>query len=220
MLFRLFVSGIPYWLRVEDGISMACSIETRVPYLDHELIDHSFKYSSEKIFFNGVNKSQLRRVASCLLPSHIKDLRTKQQRPGNSARIIFDVLFDEAVDSFSECNIFISPDLSAHLKETKTYVETQGFGLGLFWQYGGIKFMKVLLKLNNLNFKNAFYLISSIIAFIMLDGQDYFACIGKRTIDLYYRKTTIQRRNKECICSLPPLLHFRWLMGMKLTRTG
>ena len=38
---------MPQWLRLEDGISMANSIESRVPYLDHKLVEESLSFEVE-----------------------------------------------------------------------------------------------------------------------------------------------------------------------------
>ncbi len=100
--YRLFKTPLPYWLRVEDEISMKSSVETRVPFLDHRLIEQAFKFSDEEFFRGNTNKAILRKISQEYLPSHIKNNKTKYQRPGSTYRLVFDVLSDYVHQTISE----------------------------------------------------------------------------------------------------------------------
>ena len=58
LIFRLVKTPMPQWLRLEDGISMANSIESRVPYLDHKLVEESLSFEVE--FFNLFIQKQIK----------------------------------------------------------------------------------------------------------------------------------------------------------------
>ena len=59
---RLVKTHVPYWMRVEDEISMHNSIETRVPYLDHKIVEAMFKNNDLFFFNNNLNKWTLREI--------------------------------------------------------------------------------------------------------------------------------------------------------------
>jgi Asparagine synthase (glutamine-hydrolyzing) len=128
MIYRLLVSGIPYWLRVEDGISMSCSLETRVPYLDHLLVERALSEPIDKIFANGMNKSTLRIASSRLLPYHVKSQKQKLQRPGNSQRLVFKVLYTDALKVISECDELFSKYAVEQFKRDRALGKN-----GAFW---------------------------------------------------------------------------------------
>ncbi len=107
--YRLFEEGIPYWLRVEDAISMMNSLETRVPFLDHRLIEEAFNVNESHFFENGFNKSLLRKICT-FLPKHIVKPKIKLQRPGSTKRIIFDVLGNVAEECFRKDRLIISKE--------------------------------------------------------------------------------------------------------------
>ena len=106
---------------------MACSLETRVPYLDHELVNYAFAFSAGEIFEKGLNKSHLRRAAEKIQPDYVKTMKTKQQRPGNSKRIIFNVLYEDAITSISSCDQFFSPNAANEFKIDREKGENSNF---------------------------------------------------------------------------------------------
>lgn len=112
LAYRLFKTPMPYWLRVEDGTSMGVSIETRVPFLDHVLIEAAFAWPEEEFLAGFKNKSLLRRAGASILPDHVANQAKKYQRPGSSQRLVFQSLPQEILATFE------SPDPSGIL-ETK-----------------------------------------------------------------------------------------------------
>jgi len=95
LAYRLFKTPMPYWLRVEDGTSMGVSIETRVPFLDHVLIEAAFAWPEEEFLAGFKNKSLLRRAAAGSIPDHVANQAKKYQRPGSSQRLVFESLPQE-----------------------------------------------------------------------------------------------------------------------------
>lgn len=68
-LQHLFVtSSIPKILRTLDRESMAASVESRVPFLDHRLVEHSLSLPSRLCIDQGVTKRILRDVMTSYLP--------------------------------------------------------------------------------------------------------------------------------------------------------
>lgn len=62
---------LPSWLRMEDRMSMACSIESRVPFLDYRLIELSFNLPDDLKARNGFTKAVLREAMRSRLPASI-----------------------------------------------------------------------------------------------------------------------------------------------------
>ena len=50
---RILKTHIPYWLRVDDEISMLNSIENRVPYLDHRILEFCMSVKSQYFYKKG-----------------------------------------------------------------------------------------------------------------------------------------------------------------------
>lgn len=68
---------LPALLHVEDRMSMACSLESRVPFLDHRLTQLAFATPPEMKMKGGETKSLIRRIARRRLPLQIADRRDK-----------------------------------------------------------------------------------------------------------------------------------------------
>ncbi len=75
---RILKTHIPYWLYIDDFLSMKHSIENRVPYLDSKLIDHVFQWKEDYFFKNGKNKYLLRKHQKFKTVS-----KQKFHKPGN-----------------------------------------------------------------------------------------------------------------------------------------
>lgn len=68
----LEVSPIPPWLRYEDRNSMAFSVETRQPFLDHRLVEFLMSIPANLKIRSGVNKFILRRALQGELPDEVR----------------------------------------------------------------------------------------------------------------------------------------------------
>jgi asparagine synthase (glutamine-hydrolysing) len=71
-------SSLPTLLHYEDRNSMASSIESRVPFLDHRLVDLAFSTSNELKINKGITKWILRESMKDVLPSKIKNRTDKK----------------------------------------------------------------------------------------------------------------------------------------------
>jgi asparagine synthase (glutamine-hydrolysing) len=60
-----------------DHASMACGVEVRVPFLDHELVETAFRIDAAVIFEGGERKALLKRAARAWLPPRILTARKK-----------------------------------------------------------------------------------------------------------------------------------------------
>jgi asparagine synthase (glutamine-hydrolysing) len=67
----LFTTSLPNLLHYEDRNSMAFSIESRVPFLDHRLVEQVFTYSNEDKIDGAITKKVLRDALKDYLPQAI-----------------------------------------------------------------------------------------------------------------------------------------------------
>jgi asparagine synthase (glutamine-hydrolysing) len=67
----VFTTSLPTLLHFEDRNSMAFSIESRVPFLDHRLVEFAFALNDEDKISNGETKSILRQSLKGILPDAI-----------------------------------------------------------------------------------------------------------------------------------------------------
>lgn len=73
-----FTTSLPSLLHFEDRNSMAFSIESRVPFLDHRLVEFVFSLSDSDKFKSGETKSILRKSLTGILPETIRNRRDKK----------------------------------------------------------------------------------------------------------------------------------------------
>jgi asparagine synthase (glutamine-hydrolysing) len=59
------------YLRIEDRLSMACSVEARLPFTDYRLVEHALRLPDELRFSGGINKLALRQVARRRVPASV-----------------------------------------------------------------------------------------------------------------------------------------------------
>ena len=85
LIDHIFKRDLPYVLRMEDRNSMGNSIEARVPFLDHKLVEYIFSIDSKKFMQSGLNKFILRSSLSKNLPNSIINRKTKSARPGSDS---------------------------------------------------------------------------------------------------------------------------------------
>jgi asparagine synthetase B (glutamine-hydrolysing) len=65
MDFKTFLTTL---LMKQDKMSMAASIESRVPFLDHELVEYGFRLPVDRKVSGGVHKKILKQIAAQYLP--------------------------------------------------------------------------------------------------------------------------------------------------------
>ncbi len=78
----LFTTTLPRMLHYQDRISMAFSIESRVPFLDHRLIEFVHSLKDEDLLFLGQTKYILRASLEAFLPKAIAERTDKQTFSG------------------------------------------------------------------------------------------------------------------------------------------
>ena len=72
-LYEIFsVSGLPALLRYEDRNSMACSIEARLPFLDHRLVSFIFSLPADQKIRKGMTKHVMRDALKGIIPERIR----------------------------------------------------------------------------------------------------------------------------------------------------
>lgn len=72
-LSQLSSTNMPSLLRYEDRNSMAHSIESRVPFLDHRVVEHSVSLPGQMKLFEGRTKEVLRRAMATVIPKEIAE---------------------------------------------------------------------------------------------------------------------------------------------------
>ena len=77
---------LPHYLRAEDRNSMAHSVESRVPFLDHRLVEHALKLPARWKMSDGWNKRVLREAMAGRIPDSVRLRRQKFGFPTSSKR--------------------------------------------------------------------------------------------------------------------------------------
>ncbi len=98
------VTGLPALLQVEDRVSMASSLESRVPLLDYRLVDLVTSMPPRLKFKGGELKFILKRAVKDLLPPPILHRKDKMGFPvplhlwarGRSRQFFSDILLSRA----------------------------------------------------------------------------------------------------------------------------
>lgn len=73
-----FTTSLPTLLHFEDRNSMAFSIESRVPFLDHRLVELAFSFMDEDKIGNGISKNILRESMRGIIPDSIANRMDKK----------------------------------------------------------------------------------------------------------------------------------------------
>lgn len=75
---QLMLTSLPTLLHSEDRNSMAHAIESRVPFLDHRLVEFVLNLNNELILGNGVSKKILRKALGGIIPDKIANRTDKK----------------------------------------------------------------------------------------------------------------------------------------------
>jgi asparagine synthase (glutamine-hydrolysing) len=75
--FELMTRNLPRWLRMEDRMSMAWSVESRLPFMDYRLVEFAFRLPNRLKLRDGYNKYILRQATRTLLPRRLTETRHK-----------------------------------------------------------------------------------------------------------------------------------------------
>ncbi len=93
--------GLPELLRYEDRNSMAHSIEARVPFLDHRLVELVYSLDGGELIDRGRTKAILRKALGDLLPPAVRDRTDKLGFVTPERRFLRGELGDLAADVFA-----------------------------------------------------------------------------------------------------------------------
>ena len=74
---NLLFSALPEYLRYEDRNSMACSLETRLPFLDYRLVEWAFELPERLKLTRGESKRVVRRATAPYVPEKIRSRTDK-----------------------------------------------------------------------------------------------------------------------------------------------
>jgi len=72
-----FFSTLPKYLHWEDRNSMAHSVEARVPFLDHRLVEFAYNLPEDFLEKDGINKRVMRAAMKDLIPDKIMNRKDK-----------------------------------------------------------------------------------------------------------------------------------------------
>jgi asparagine synthase (glutamine-hydrolysing) len=79
-LWKSFATRVlPRWLRMEDRVSMAHSIESRLPFMDYRLVETGFNLPDDLKLADGFSKVVLRRAMQGRLPDAVRLNRQKRR---------------------------------------------------------------------------------------------------------------------------------------------
>ena len=83
-----FKTLLPALLQVEDRVSMAHGLESRVPLLDHELVELAATMPADVKFKDGTMKHVFKRATRSLVPDAIAEPQGQDGLPGAAARMV------------------------------------------------------------------------------------------------------------------------------------
>jgi asparagine synthase (glutamine-hydrolysing) len=118
LINRLLIYPMQYWLKIEDKISMNFSIENRVPFLNHNLIESVFTLDDDEMIKDGISKYPLKKIAEKYLPRSIV-YSPKKQRPALINKNIFNNETCEFIIDEIESNDLFNTKKDKILREFK-----------------------------------------------------------------------------------------------------
>jgi asparagine synthase (glutamine-hydrolysing) len=132
----LVYTKIPRALRFSDRASMMHSRELRVPFLDHRLVEYSFKVAPSHLIFNSQHKYLLRNMAKPFIPESVlrapkRPLHTPQREwlANELSGFVDDLILSK---KFRELGWF---DLKAVDKEWANFKNSEADNSFFVWQW-------------------------------------------------------------------------------------
>lgn len=137
-LIRYFQSEkIPRNTRMKDKLSMAYSVELRLPFLDHRLVEFGLSLPTELMFKNGYSKSVLRHSVHNILSDDVR-LARKRSIQAPQGKWLADANFHDYVNdiissqSFKNLGLFNVHKCQAAFKEHQSI---QAPNSSFIWQW-------------------------------------------------------------------------------------
>lgn len=130
----LSYSALKEYLHYDDRNSMRFSIETRVPYLDFNLVKHAFGLNNSKKICNSITKKILREIGADYIPKEI--LRNTKKMGFISPQEMWQkkdlaFLLDKAFNAISQEGLFVFLDTQDILNKYNKYKD----GIFKDWHY-------------------------------------------------------------------------------------
>lgn len=95
----IFTSPLPLYLRIEDRNAMAWSVESRVPFLDHRLVEFALQADSRLLMSGPYNKYLLRQAMNGKIPESVRLRIDKMGFPTPSRKWFKDDLLEPLSDA-------------------------------------------------------------------------------------------------------------------------
>jgi asparagine synthase (glutamine-hydrolysing) len=127
-----FKTLLPALLHVEDRVSMAHGLESRVPFIDTEVVEFAATLPADVKFKQGHLKHALKEAMRDVLPSAIVDRRDKMGFPVPLGEWINDELQDFVLDVFSGANARSRPYLAEDFDVRELMAEEGAFSRNLW----------------------------------------------------------------------------------------
>jgi len=127
-----FKTLLPALLHVEDRVSMAHGLESRVPFLDTRVVEFAATLPADVKFKQGQLKHSLKEAMRGVLPVEIVNRRDKMGFPVPLGEWINDELRDFALDAFSGENARSRPYLAQGF-DARALIEREGAFSRNFW---------------------------------------------------------------------------------------
>ena len=108
-----FKTLLPALLQVEDRMSMAHGLESRVPFLDHPVVEFAATIPANIKFANGELKRLLRLAFAGLLPASVRERKDKMGFP---------VPLNQWLKGRGRCAEFVRDTLGSHRALTREYL--------------------------------------------------------------------------------------------------
>jgi asparagine synthase (glutamine-hydrolysing) len=96
-----FKTLLPALLHVEDRVSMAHGLESRVPLVDHEVVEFAAALPADVKFRNGELKHALKRSGESILPEGIRNRKDKKGFPVPLGDWVHGELREFVLDTFA-----------------------------------------------------------------------------------------------------------------------
>ena len=117
---------LPLYLRVEDRNSMAHSVEVRVPFLDHRLVEFVFGLDGAWKLNGPWNKFVLREAMRGRIPESVRTRVDKMGFPTDAAGWLRGPLFDEFREALTDPGFRRSPFFDADVLSSQLSQHRQG----------------------------------------------------------------------------------------------
>lgn len=106
---------LPRWLSMEDKISMAASIEARLPFLDYRIVEFAFTLDNLLKINSGTTKDVLRKAMYDRLPRKVVQDRRKFRFSGPEKHWLTGAFRETLMESFIKNTPLVSQYLDARL---------------------------------------------------------------------------------------------------------